>query len=119
MRLHWVMASSRNKVFSLKIMYLYIISICKFVLPSILHQALSGLLWDDYNQMMKSVYFIKAKVENGLALQLLEDLQLNLSSNSTVTSSTAWKFKKKEFLADPDICDITTFVTNNLDVLAK
>ena len=64
--------------------------------------------------MMTSVYFIKAKVENNLARQLLDDLHLNLPVNNA-----KWLAKKKVFLESIDVKDITQFITNNLDVLAK
>ena len=63
---------------------------------------------------MTSVYFIKAKVENNLARQLLDDLHLNLPVNNA-----KWLAKKKVFLESIDVKDITQFITNNLDVLAK
>ena len=63
---------------------------------------------------MTSVYFIKAKVEYNLARQLLDDLHLNLLINNA-----KWLAKKKEFLDSRDVKDITHFITNNLDVLAK
>ena len=79
---------------------------------------MSGCLWNDFYAMMKSVYFIKAKVENGLAFQLLEDLHLNLN-NSNTANNAVWKSKKKEFLSDVHIIDITSFISNHLDELAK
>lgn len=78
---------------------------------------MSGFLWNDFHSMMKSVYFIKAKVENGLAFQLLEDLHLNL--NNVNNNNAVWKSKKKEFLSDVHIMDITTFISNHLDELVK
>ena len=63
---------------------------------------------------MTSVYFIKSKVENNLARQLLDDLHLNLPVNNA-----KWLAKKKVFLESIDVKDITQFITNNLDVLAK
>eukprot|EP00111_Clytia_hemisphaerica_P016572 TCONS_00049092-protein len=76
------------------------------------HMASSGLLWDDFKEMMTSVYFIKAKVENNLARQLLDDLHLNLPLNNA-----KWLAKKKDFLGNIDVKDITQFITNNLDIL--
>ena len=78
---------------------------------------MSGYLWNDFNSMMKSVYFIKAKVENGLAFQLLEDLHLDLNNNNN--NNAVWKSKKKEFLSDVHIIDITAFISNHLDELVK
>ena len=65
--------------------------------------------------MLTSVYFIKAKVENSLCLQLLEDLHLNIPNNP----SPKWMAKKKEFLADCNVKDVGQFISKNLDVLGK
>ena len=79
-------------------------------------QASSGLLWEDLREMLTSVYFIKAKVERGHCLQLLEDLQLNFP---LLMFNKKWLSKQKEFLEDNDVKDITSFISKNLDILGK
>lgn len=80
------------------------------------HMASSGILWKDLHQMLTSVYFMKAKVERGLCLQLLEDLQLNLP---LLMLNKRWLVKQKEFLAKDDVKDVTKFISQNIDVLGK
>lgn len=79
------------------------------------HMSASGILWDDLKQLLCSLNFMQAKVNEDMCLELLEDFQIQ----NFVFNSKKIEQEKTNMMTSIEFLDTKEFISENIHVLSN